>query len=367
MKQKNNSQDTAINNARDLLTDVFLNGGKLFVAGNGGSMADALHISGELLKSFRIKRRIEYSSAGHTPETAFTLPAGLEPAVPVWVLGINPSLSSAVRNDFPQPHMELAQELFAAGRNGDALIGISTSGKAANIINAFKTAKMIGIKTIALTGIPGKPLSDLANIAVRAEGSDTASIQEHHIVIYHKLCSGVEEKLFGDNGFLSGTFSQSFKDYPRFDFSKIKTYSILKRQNRSSIKNTQYPDNIQPSKSKSSEITLLAEETVKAYKNKMPVIFMMGAHLIKNGLGPLLNDLMKRKIISIIGRLKREMGLKEEHTEAEDAKSYVVKAGWFKPPQGDKNYWGRPITKLELAIILYRVVQWFLKLFKGGV
>jgi len=305
MKQNKKSPNNEIIRVIDLLTDVFLNGGKLFVAGNGGSMADALHISGELLKSFRIKRRTEHISTqppGRDSASAVTdSPISLEPAVPVWVLGANPSLSSAVRNDFPEPNMELAQELFAAGRNGDALIGISTSGNAANIINAFRTAKIIGIKTIALTGIPGEPLSSLADNAICAEGKDTADIQEHHIVIYHKICTGIEEKLFGTNGFLAGSFSQTFKDYPRFDFSKAKTYPLLKRQNRSSIKNMKNPGKVKPSRSENSEIQLLAEKTVKAHKNGLPVIVMMGAHLIKNGLGPLLNDLMKRKVISITG------------------------------------------------------------------
>ncbi len=289
MIQDNNSPDNTTERVTDLITDIFFNGGKLFAAGNGGSMADALHISGELLKSFRIQRK------------GSTIPQfELQPGVPVWVLGINPSLSSAVRNDFKTTDMELAQELFAAGTEKDALLGISTSGKAANIINAFKTAKDMGIKTIALTGNPGEPLSSLADIAIHAEGSDTASIQENHIVIYHRICSAVEEKLFGDKGLFAQQFPERYQKYPRFDFSQIKTCPILRRNSRSGLNSMIKPDLVKPEPSENKNIQQLAEETADAYRLGKPVIIMMGAHLIKNGLSPLLIDLITRKIISIV-------------------------------------------------------------------
>ena len=282
----------SLSQAIGLLSRAFERGGKLFIAGNGGSMADALHISGELMKSFRIKRRGFRAGS-----------LGLQPGVPVWVLGNNPSLYSAVGNDLPERGVEFAQELFAAGQEGDVLLGISTSGKADNVQKAFMTAKEMNIQTISLTGRPGEPLSGMAGIAIMTPGEDTSRIQEYHVKVYHTLCAVIEERLFGEKGRLTGLYGSR---YERFDFSKVETYSLEERKNRTDLKGLVHPEDVihrkgVPLRTDNNEsIDLLAERTVQAWKSSGPVILMMGAHLIKNGLGPLVVDLIDRGIVSLV-------------------------------------------------------------------
>ncbi len=275
-----------IKEAIDLICRTFEKGNKLYIAGNGGSMSDALHISAELLKAFKIKRTGLIKSS-----------LGLQAGVPVWVLGNNPALYSAVGNDFKQKGLEFAQELFASGKEGDVLLGISTSGRAENIQNAFQTARQIGVKTVSLTGNPGEPLSGQADISIKTIGGDTAQIQENHVKVYHILCMCIEEALFGKKGRLTGPYKTRFD---LFDFSKIKTYSLLDRKNRSDINRLSHPKNIKVQPAQNKKIAFLAEKTVEYWKERKPVIIMMGAHLLKNGFSPLLIDLVNRGIISLI-------------------------------------------------------------------
>jgi len=175
-------------------------GGTLFLAGNGGSMADGLHISGELLKSYKqprplaegLRQRLAAQPEGET--LARSLEGGLRAAV----LGINPSLASAVDNDNPERDMGFAQELLALARPGDVLLGISTSGRARNVRHAVSVARARGLTTIALTGAGGGPLAKQADIAIRALAQETDRVQEQHIVLYHCLCEMLEEEFFGE-------------------------------------------------------------------------------------------------------------------------------------------------------------------------
>jgi D-sedoheptulose 7-phosphate isomerase len=112
-------------------------------------------------------------------------------------LGSNPALASAVLNDNPLPQAGLAQELLALARPGDVLLGISTSGKARNVINAALTARALGVDVISLTGQAGGPLAEQADIAIRAPAQATADVQELHIRLYHTLCAMLEEDCFG--------------------------------------------------------------------------------------------------------------------------------------------------------------------------
>ena len=280
------SERVCLNGAVRMICSAFERGAKLFIAGNGGSMSDALHISGELLKAFRIERR------GFCESTL-----GLQPGVPVWVLGNNPSLASAVDNDFEAQGLVFAQELFAAGCEGDVLLGISTSGGAVNIRQAFTAASEMGIATISLTGRPGRPMSDLADLAIKTPGADTAEIQEYHILVYHTLCTCIENLLFGESGSFGGPYRSL---YELFDWSEIKSHSILERNNRTEIEGLVAPGSITAAESRNEDIALVARETVQAHRAGLPVVFMMGAHLVKNGLAPLLVDLIECGIVSLI-------------------------------------------------------------------
>ena len=268
-----------------LICRAFERGGQLFIAGNGGSMSDALHISGELLKAFQIERRGFLAA-----ETQ------LQPGVPVWVLGNNPSLVSAVDNDLKPKGLGFAQELFAAGREGDVLLGISTSGRAGNVMRAFEVARRLGIRVLSLTGDPGGPMASFADLSLKTPGADTAEIQEYHLKVYHALCAAIESRLFGERGTLSGPYRSR---YAQFDFSRIRTYPLAGRANRTAVEGLVSPSDIGPRKSGDRTIAALAEATVAASRASKPVIVMMGAHLIKNGLGPLVVDLIERRIISL--------------------------------------------------------------------
>ena len=173
-------------------------GGTLFLCGNGGSFADALHISAELLKGFkrkrplpeRIKRRFNSIQDGRL------VAESLEGGIRCIVLGANLSLSSAVLNDNPTPNMNYAQELYALARPGDVLLGISTSGNAVNVYYAAVTAKAIGMPVVLLTGKDGGRISRIADVTIRAPESETDTVQELHTPIYHCLCEMLEAHFY---------------------------------------------------------------------------------------------------------------------------------------------------------------------------
>ena len=175
-------------------------GGTLFLCGNGGSFADALHISGELLKSFERPRPLPEPVAealGREPfgaELIEHLQAGLR----AHVLGANPALSSAVANDIPLPGIGYAQELLALAQPGDAFLGISTSGGARNVLLALSVARALGLATIGLTGSARveNPLAQGVDVALVVPAREPAAVQEQHITLYHILCQMVEAHFY---------------------------------------------------------------------------------------------------------------------------------------------------------------------------
>jgi phosphoheptose isomerase len=172
-------------------------GGTLFLCGNGGSLADALHISAELLKGYAGRRPFP----GRLRPRFADLPAGevlianLEPGLRAHVLGANLSLQTAVQNDYPVRTLSFAQELFALARPGDVLLGISTSGNAENVWYAATTARALGLTVIVLTGQSGGRLASLADVTIRAPATRTDRVQELHLPLYHALCEMLEENL----------------------------------------------------------------------------------------------------------------------------------------------------------------------------
>jgi phosphoheptose isomerase len=179
------------------LSRCFKTGGTLFLAGNGGSMADALHISAELLKSYARMRPLPRSLArklASQPDGEL-LARNLQTGLRAVVLGANLSLSSAVANDMPDRDVNLAQELFSLGRGGDVFWGISTSGNARNVMLAAQTAHILGMRVIALTGQNGGKLAQLADVAIRVPAQETARVQEMHVLCYHTLCELLESEL----------------------------------------------------------------------------------------------------------------------------------------------------------------------------
>lgn len=184
------------------LVRCFESGGTLFLCGNGGSMADALHISGELLKSYARARPLAewlQNRLARQPDGAL-LVNNLQGGLRAVVLGVNPSLSSAVANDMPDRDMNLAQELLALARPGDVLLGLSTSGNARNVLYAVQVARALEMSVIALTGAEGGALAGLSDIPLRVPATRTDRVQELHTSLYHALCEMVEATLFIEAG-----------------------------------------------------------------------------------------------------------------------------------------------------------------------
>ncbi len=125
------------------------------------------------------------------------LARNLEPGLRAVVLGVNPSLASAVANDMPDRDMNLAQELLALAQPGDVLLGISTSGNARNVAYGAQTARSLGLTVLALTGEAGGRLAALADIPIRVPEQRTDRVQELHVHCYHTLCEMLETELFG--------------------------------------------------------------------------------------------------------------------------------------------------------------------------
>ena len=184
--------------AYQILRRCFANDGTLFVCGNGGSMSDAIHISGELNKSFKRTRPIplEHYERLKPYSNGYDLGSYLQRGLRTVVLGINPALSSAIDNDFPLSHMGLAQELYALARPGDVFMGLSTSGNARNVNYAVGVAHMLGLPVIGMSGEPGGRLAENADVIIQAPAGEPAEVQAYHVILYHTLCEMLEITFF---------------------------------------------------------------------------------------------------------------------------------------------------------------------------
>jgi len=180
--------------AFEMLRDCFRGGGKVLLCGNGGSAADAEHWAGELLKGFLHKRALNRNDKRGLPvELALKLQAGL-PAIPLTGFV---SLSTAFANDV-DPQLVFAQLVWALGRPGDLLIGISTSGNAGNVCAAMEAAGARGLVRVGLSGKSGGRLFSNCDLCIRAPANETYLIQEFHLPIYHCLSLMLEDEFFGE-------------------------------------------------------------------------------------------------------------------------------------------------------------------------
>lgn len=172
-----------------ILKNAFVKGKTLFICGNGGSCADADHITGELLKSFLLKREpsAEVKEAFEKALGEDNILDQLQPGLRAISLNNHPALSSAYINDV-NPLMVFAQQLFVMGREGDVILGISTGGGAKNVCNAFKAARAMGITAVLLTGEKHGICEKYADVILRAPAMETYRVQEYHLPMYHALC-----------------------------------------------------------------------------------------------------------------------------------------------------------------------------------
>lgn len=192
--------EESIAQAYEILEACYEHDGKLLIAGNGGSAADAEHIAGELMKRFKTPRPVpqEFAEKLKTadpvrgPELARNLERGLM-AIP---LVAHEALSTAYINDVDGLGV-FAQQLYGFGRPGDVFLGISTSGNSKNVMSATVVARALGLQVIGLTGESGGELAKVADVAIRVPEKETYRIQELHLPVYHCLCLMLEDRFFG--------------------------------------------------------------------------------------------------------------------------------------------------------------------------
>ena len=187
-----------IESAVNVLTTCAKNGNKILVCGNGGSSADSAHIVGELLKGFISKRPLtdeqkeKYLAFGSKGEN---LASELQGGIPAIDLTAQSAILSAFSNDVCAD-TSYAQLVNAYAKEGDVLIGITTSGNAENVLRALITAKANKMTTILLTGGNGGKCKEFADVGIIAPENETYKVQEYHLPIYHCLCAMLEEEFF---------------------------------------------------------------------------------------------------------------------------------------------------------------------------
>lgn len=149
------------------------NGGAVYACGNGGSASQAEHFSAELVGRFNRDRR----------------------SLPVYSLSENGAVLSSLANDYTFEHV-FSHQIEGVGRAGDCLLALSTSGNSENIVRGCRAAKAKGLRVFALTGESGGRVLPECDIAIRIPDTNTARIQEMHLVVIHLLCQLVETALF---------------------------------------------------------------------------------------------------------------------------------------------------------------------------
>jgi D-sedoheptulose 7-phosphate isomerase len=164
-----------VDNVAQLIITAIKGGNHLLICGNGGSAADAQHIAGEFICRFYKDR---------------------EP-LPAIALSTDTSVITSISNDYFYDDI-FSRQVKAIGKKGDILLGISTSGKSKNILEAFKVARAMEIKTILLTGQTEREVAAFSDVVIKTPSSDTPRIQEMHLVIEHIICEMVEKQIFNN-------------------------------------------------------------------------------------------------------------------------------------------------------------------------
>ncbi|MEG1752158.1 MAG: SIS domain-containing protein [Clostridia bacterium] len=178
-----------------VLINCIANGKKILCCGNGGSCSDCEHISGELLKSFKLKRTIEKIGDTKICESNQKLFSSLQGGIKCIPLTSFSALNSAFANDCNFEYV-FAQLLNVLGDNGDVLLAVSTSGNSKNVLHACEVAKMKGIKVVGLLGGNGGKVVEQANVSLISPKSECFEVQEDHIKLYHLLCLCLENEFF---------------------------------------------------------------------------------------------------------------------------------------------------------------------------
>ena len=169
---KNGDYSSNIIEIAKKITECIKNGGKILIAGNGGSAADAQHFAAEIIGRFKLERK----------------------GYPAIALTTDTSILTSIGNDYGFDYV-FSRQVEGLGKERDIFIGISTSGNSKNIIEAIKTAKEKNLMVISLTGKDGGEMKKISDICLNFNYSETARVQEHHLMSYHLICEFVEKEL----------------------------------------------------------------------------------------------------------------------------------------------------------------------------
>jgi D-sedoheptulose 7-phosphate isomerase len=159
----------------DVMIDALKAGGKILIAGNGGSAADAQHIAGEFLSRLNFDRS----------------------PLPAVALTTDSSVLTAVGNDYGFEQV-FERQIRGLAREGDVFVAISTSGRSRNILRSLEAARQMRVTTVGFTGLAASEMVRLCDLCLRAPSDSTPQIQQIHIVAAHAICGVVERELFGD-------------------------------------------------------------------------------------------------------------------------------------------------------------------------
>jgi D-sedoheptulose 7-phosphate isomerase len=166
-------QIEVFSSAADTVVDCYKNGGRLYIAGNGGSAADAQHLAAEFVSKLARDRA----------------------PLPAEALTVDSSILTAIGNDYGYDNL-FSRQIEGKMRSGDIFLGITTSGQSGNILKALEACKRLGFPSIVFCGKDGGAARALADYCIIASGKMTGTIQEIHIVLAHSLCECVENILF---------------------------------------------------------------------------------------------------------------------------------------------------------------------------
>lgn len=187
-----------ISDAFELLLVAARKNALIMACGNGGSAADSEHIVGELMKGFNLMRPLTDAEkqAFSGVDGGSEIAAKLQGSIRAVSLVSQSGLISAFANDI-DASLVFAQQVWGyASSPDDVLIALSTSGNSKNVVNAAKTAKAKGIKTLAITGKKDSALSALADVTIRLPAGTPFEVQEYTLPVYHALCAALEAELF---------------------------------------------------------------------------------------------------------------------------------------------------------------------------
>lgn len=171
-KLKNSDYIDQMLKSINIILECMKKGGKILIAGNGGSAADAQHFAAEIVGRFMLERK----------------------GYPAIALTTDTSILTAVGNDYGYDQV-FSRQVEALGTKDDVFIGLSTSGNSKNVILAIEKAKKMGLKVIGMTGRDGGTMKNISDVCINMPYNESARIQEHHLMSYHLMCEFIEKEL----------------------------------------------------------------------------------------------------------------------------------------------------------------------------